>query len=385
MSTFQELESKWKENGLNDMLLAKFQILLTDDSEEGVKSCVELLRSFGDEGLCVVLKQEENGQIVLREDLGIVHRLVWITEIVSIITQEGSVWKSLYESDAFGYIEVQDLANVEWRNLSEVQQKKVVSFSMSCVEVPAGSFMMGALPSDENAYEDEKPQHEVTLTKGMMVSKYACTQGLYEFVMGENPWVLENPSFFKGSMKPVENVSWCDAVLFCNRLSEMEGLEPVYIFPEPFENDDDWDDWSKKVKWNHNANGYRLPTEAEWEYCARGGESHLYSGSNNMDEVGWYDGNCNNETDPVGQKKSNGFGLYDMSGNVWEWVWDSSLRDYDSFTTDPIYVDMSAPDRVSRGGAWDYSGGGTRVSFRISLYASFHDFNGGFRFIKTLR
>ena len=98
MSGFQELESKWKESGFSDMLLVKLQTLLTDDSEEGVKSCVELLRSFGDEGLCVVLKQEENGQVVLREDLGIVRRLLWMVEIVSIITEEGSVWKSLYES-----------------------------------------------------------------------------------------------------------------------------------------------------------------------------------------------------------------------------------------------------------------------------------------------
>lgn len=110
MSRFQELESKWKESGLSEMLLAKFKTLLTDESEEGVKSCVELLRSFGDEGLCVVLKQEEKGQIVLREDLGIVHRLLWMTEIVSVVTEEGSVWKSLYDSGAFDKME---LGNVE--------------------------------------------------------------------------------------------------------------------------------------------------------------------------------------------------------------------------------------------------------------------------------
>ena len=133
MSSFQEFESKWKESGLSEMLLAKFKTLLTDESEEGVKSCVELLRSFGDEGLCVVLEQEGTGQIVLREDLSIVHRLLWMTEIVSVITEEGSVWKPLYESDAFGNMEVQVLGNVEWCNLSEVQQKKVVSFSMSSV------------------------------------------------------------------------------------------------------------------------------------------------------------------------------------------------------------------------------------------------------------
>ena len=89
------------------------------------------------------------------------------------------------------------------------------------VEVRAGSFMMGALPSDGDADDSEKPRHKVTLTKGLLVSKYPCTQEMYEAVMGKNP------SHFKGSNRPVENVSWCDAVLFCNKLSEMEGLEPV--------------------------------------------------------------------------------------------------------------------------------------------------------------
>ena len=161
MSTFQELESKWKESGLSEMLLAKFKTLLKDESEKGVKSCVELLRSFGDEGLCVVLEQEGTGQIVLREDLGIVHRLLWMTEIVSVVTDEGSIWKPLYESDAFGNMEVQVLGNVEWSNLSMRLQKKVVSFSMSFAEVPAGAFMMGVLPGDDNAGYFEKPQHKV--------------------------------------------------------------------------------------------------------------------------------------------------------------------------------------------------------------------------------
>ncbi|MAA77699.1 MAG: hypothetical protein CL916_00445 [Deltaproteobacteria bacterium] len=374
MSTFQELESTWKESGLSDMLLGKFQTLLTDESEEGVKSCVELLRSFGDEGLCVVLKQEDNGQIVLREDLGIVHRLLWMSEVVSVITEEGSVWKPLYKSGGFDEMEVQVLGNVEWSNLSEVQQKKVVSFSMSGVEVPAGMFLMGALPNDGEADDDEKPQHKVTLTKGMLVSKYACTQGLYESVMGENP------SYFKGSTRPVEKVSWCDAVLFCNKLSEMEGLEPVYVLPEPFENDYDW---SMKVKWNHDANGYRLPTEAEWEYCARGGENTIYSGSNNIDEVAWYPDNSDSKTHPVGQKKANGFGLYDMSGNVWEWVWDSWKREYESPTINPIYVDTSSPDRVLRGGSWGSNAGDARVSGRSGSDASFRYRDRGFRFLRT--
>ena len=387
MSRFQEIESNWKESGVNEMLLAKFKTLLTDDSEEGVKSCVELLRGFGDEGLCAVLKQEENGQIVLREDLGIVHRLLWMTEIVSAITEEGSVWKPLYESGAFDTMEVQVLGNVEWSNLSEVQQKKVVSFSMSCVEVPAGSFMMGALPNDDYAEGYERPQHEVTLTKGMLVSKYACTQGLYEKVMGENP------SDFNGSTRPVECVSWCDAVLFCNKLSELEGLEPVYVLPEGFEeacrnqserNDDTVNDLSRKVIWYQGSNGYRLPTEAEWEYAARGGEYQRHAGSNNVQEVAWYGGNSKEETHPVGLKESNGFGLYDMSGHTWEWVWDSWKREYKSPVTDPTFVDFLSSVRMHRGGSWSNLAWYARVSRRSRFHASFRFKYQGFRFVRML-
>ena len=247
--------------------------------------------------------------------------------------------------------------------------------------------MMGALTNDGDAGDREKPRHEVTLTKSLEMSVYECTQGLYESVMGTNR------SEFKGSNLPVENVSWCDAVLFCNKLSEMEGLEPVYDIPEGLEqackNQNDWQDdtvneLSKKVNWNQNANGYRLPTEAEWEYCARGGEEHLYAGSNNIGKVGWHLHNSGYKTHPVGQKKANGYGLYDMSGNVDEWVWDSSERDYNSSSiTDPIHVDTSSPLRVNRGGSWGNVARYTRVSYRRGDYASNRYGSLGFRILRT--
>lgn len=142
--------------------------------------------------------------------------------------------------------------------------------------------------------------------KEFVMSKTEITQAVYKAVMGKNP------SYFKGDSLPVEEVSWYDAVEFCNRLSKKAGLEPAYSINKG------------NVEWNRNANGYRLPTVEERQYAELGGENYKYSGSDNLDEVGWYTDNSGRKTHPVAQKKPNGYGLYDMSGNVEEWCWDSN-------------------------------------------------------------
>jgi formylglycine-generating enzyme required for sulfatase activity len=217
------------------------------------------------------------------------------------------------------------LGDVAIENLSESEKDFCVRMAKEMVRVSAGEFMMGALEDDEEAWDNERPRHKVTLTRDFLMGKYAVTQALWDSVMGSNP------SDFEGANRPVENVSWFEVVEFCNKLSKREGLESAYTIN------------GENVTCNWSAKGYRLPTEAEWEYSAGSGQRFKYSGSDNVDEVAWYDDNSDtgngHETHPVGQKKSNGFGIYDMSGNVDEWAWDR-FGDYSSGSqTDPTGPD----------------------------------------------
>lgn len=167
------------------------------------------------------------------------------------------------------------------------------------IYIEGGVFNMGS--SDEG--EDEGPVHEESVIS-FYLNKYEVTQSLWLRVMGGNP------SHFRGENRPVESVSWFEAINFCNALSEQEGLQTCYTI------------YNDKVTFRHEANGYRLPTETEWEYAAKGGEkkeAHTYSGSYYANEVAWYNNNSSQTTHDVGLKSPNRLGLYDMSGNVYEW------------------------------------------------------------------
>jgi formylglycine-generating enzyme required for sulfatase activity len=178
----------------------------------------------------------------------------------------------------------------------------------------------------------------VRITRPFYLGQTEVTQGQYRAVTGQVP------SYFKGSEDlPLENVSWNDAIAFCNTLSEREGLKPYYRLNtgEPTGSD-----------------GYRLPTEAEWEYACRAGSATRYSFGNDAAQLSafaWFYGNSDNKTHPVGQKRANAWGLFDMHGNVWEWCWDVYKADSyrGSPESDPAGPSVSGPaDRVIRGGCW---------------------------------
>ena len=240
------------------------------------------------------------------------------------------------------------------------------SFKVDLIYVQGGEFMMGSDSSE--AIDDEKPVHKVKVDS-FYISKYEVSQKLYKKIMGENP------SGYVGENKPVAPVTWFNAVKFCNKLSEKHELTPVYSIN------------GKKVECNWDGDGYRLPTEAEWEYAARGGQKsngYKYSGSNNIDEVAWYSENSEDGFHPVGMKEPNELGLYDMSGNVYEWCWDWWKFDYysNSSFSNPKGPSMGSY-RAARGGSWGFYASGVRIANRARFTPSGSVSYIGFRLVRN--
>ncbi|MEZ4829180.1 MAG: formylglycine-generating enzyme family protein [Bacteroidia bacterium] len=222
------------------------------------------------------------------------------------------------------------------------------TFDMIFVE--GGKFMMGSEDIQDSILGEPTPVHEVKLSN-FYLSQYPVTQGLWKAVMGAE----NNPSFFQGDLRPVERVSWDDAKDFIEKLNTQTRLT------------------------------FRLPSEAEWEYAARGGNQSrgsAYSGSNRLEEVGWYDQNSHRETKPVGQKLPNELGIYDMSGNVWEWCEDDWHFDYNGAPADgSAWIDAGdrGSYRVDCGGSWLSHLQRCRVALHLGRSPENRDYDLGFR------
>ncbi|GHV68512.1 hypothetical protein FACS1894199_15850 [Bacteroidia bacterium] len=218
------------------------------------------------------------------------------------------------------------------------------------VSVAGGTFWMGCSGEQgSDCFSDESPLHSVTVS-GFAIGKYEVTQAQWKLIMGSNP------SHFKGDNLPVETVSWDDAQEFISRLNAATGKH------------------------------YRLPTEAEWEYAARGGnksQNYKYSGSHNLNNVGWFDDNSSSQTHPVGTKLANELGIHDMSGNVWEWCSDWKGTYSSSQQQDPMGA-SSGSYRVIRGGSWAFSAANCRVSLRDRGTPSSRRSDMGFRLVLPL-
>lgn len=227
---------------------------------------------------------------------------------------------------------------------------EVEGIAFKMIHVEGGTFMMGANEGDFEAYDSEKPTHQVMLSS-YFIGETPVTHALWKAVIGSDPKPLFWDRFwgkkesFKGANRPVENVSWNDCQDFIHKLNEKTKLH------------------------------FRLPTEAEWEFAARGGnksKGYKYAGSNNIDSVAWYDGNSEKQTHPVAQKQPNELGLYDMTGDVWEWCQDRFGEYSNNSQTNPIGP-KSGDDLVIRGGSWYNDARTCRISYRLPCEPWYHN------------
>ena len=250
-------------------------------------------------------------------------------------------------------------------------------FAESCprnmVKIQGGTFLMGSPADEPGRNKDECLQNEVTIRSFYMGAHLVSQEDYME--------IKANPSYFKGPALPVEQVSWYDVIEYCNKLSQQERLTPVYAIN------------GQKVSWDISANGYRLPTEAEWEYACRAGTTAPFNTGNNITTGqanfngnypynGNDKGNYRQRTSPLGSFEPNAWGLYDMHGNVWEWCWDSYQEHPGAVQADPANAPQR-PKRVIRGGSWGSDAHSLRSAAKIGSNPSYQFSVIGFRLVRS--
>ncbi len=241
------------------------------------------------------------------------------------------------------------------------------STNMAMVTLDPGEFLMGS-PRYEEGRKKGEDRHQVTLNRGFMLGTTEVTQEQWFSVMGSQPSSTHGINF------PVENITFEQCVKFCNALSKMEGLAPAYGLK------------NREIFWNRESNGYRLPTEAEWEYACRAGSQDRFTNGNNRSDlqaVSWSRINSSGGSHEVATRYPNDWGLHDMHGNVWEWCWNWSSAYPTRFAVDPEGP-ARGDSRVIRGGSWDNSSGACRSANHNSAKPGFKAGVLGFRVARTV-
>lgn len=248
--------------------------------------------------------------------------------------------------------------------------------------IPAGTFTMGSPVTEANRISDAEAQHRVTLSNFYMDST-PVTQGQYQAVMSVNPSNFTSC----GATCPVERVTWFDAVLYCNARSKLDGLDTVYTYSSMTGTYGNGVTGMGGIKADLNESGYRLPTEAQWEYAARGGTTTAYywgddASGDTVSKYAWYSGNSGSSTKSVATKPANPFCLYDMAGNVWQWTNDWYSSPYDTTEQTDPEGPSSGSLRVIRGGGWNYGASYLRSAHRNHGFTDGRGSNIGFRTVR---